>query len=135
MEINALLDINIWIDVAIRPGLFPESLAAYKMLTARRAIGLPLCGYTTLHYILSKGMTPTKAREFLIGLEKEPVTFVGFAKEDLALAQQLEIADYEDACVAASAIRSGYNLIITRNPKDFKKLPISISTPKELLSM
>ena len=135
MEVRALLDVNIWVDIAVRPGLFPESLAAFKMLTEQRSVGLPLCGYTTLYYILSKAMTPAKAREFLIGLESESVNLVSFTKEDLILAPQLEITDYEDACVAASAIRSGYNLIITRNPKDFRKLPISVSTPKDFVKL
>ena len=134
MEVKALLDLNIWIDIALRPGTFPESLAAYKLLTKINRVGLPLCGYTTLYYILSKGITEKKAKEFLSGLESEPVEFVPFAKEDLTLAFALGLADHEDACVAASAIRSGYDLILTRNTGDFTKVPIQATTPKAFLS-
>lgn len=133
MDVRPLLDLNIWIDIAIRPGLFPESFKAYKGLTAQSRVGLPLCGYTTLYYILSKALKPAKAKEFLNGLHNEPVNFVPFAKEDIILAHELAVTDYEDACVVASAIRSGYNLILTRNPKHFKNIPITVATPSSLL--
>ena len=51
------LDLNIIIDLALRQKAFPESAQAYvKLLLDGQQLGLPLCGYTTLFYLLNRGL-------------------------------------------------------------------------------
>lgn len=44
-----------------------------------------------------------------------------------------EMSDYEDAVMAATAVRSGMDCIVTRNTKDYAKAQLPILTPRELI--
>lgn len=118
MEVKVVLDINIWLDISLRPSLFPHSLQLFRALVKRSQIGFPLCGYTTLYYLLTKGANKREAMSFLTGLTQQAVEFIPFGKQELSLAQQIEVEDHEDACVASSALRAGYAMIATRNIRD-----------------
>ena len=50
---------------------------------------------------------------------------------DLALISELK--DFEDAIQFYTAIENDMSLIITRNKKDFKRLPLPVLTAKEYL--
>lgn len=44
-----------------------------------------------------------------------------------------EMADYEDAVMAESALRSGVDCIVTRNLKDYEKSPVPVYSPSAFL--
>ena len=44
-----------------------------------------------------------------------------------------EMSDFEDAVMAESALRSGMDYIMTRNSRDYRRSPVPICTPGELL--
>lgn len=44
-----------------------------------------------------------------------------------------EMSDYEDAVMAATAVRTEMNCIVTRNRKDYTKAKITVYTPHELI--
>ena len=46
-----------------------------------------------------------------------------------------EIADFEDAVMAESAVRADMDCIVTRNERDYKLSPVAIYTPSELLRL
>lgn len=133
MAVKSLLDINIWLDIATRPDLFPESLTYFRHLCELSIPGFPLCGYTTFYYLACKSIGQKAAQEFLQRLERQGVDYVSFEQKDLVLAKSMEFKDEENACIAACAARNGYSLIVTRNKKDFKKSPIAVRTPSELV--
>ena len=46
-----------------------------------------------------------------------------------------EMSDYEDAVMAATAVRTEMNCIVTRNTKDYGKAQIAVYTPHELATL
>lgn len=44
-----------------------------------------------------------------------------------------EMSDYEDAVMAATAVRSEMDRIVTRNTKDYAKAQLPVCTPHELI--
>jgi hypothetical protein len=133
MAVKSLLDINIWLDVATRPLLFPESVTYFRHLCELSIPGFPLCGYTTFFYLASRSIGQKAVMEFLQKLESQGVDYVRLEHKDLILAKSMGFKDEEDACIAACGARNGYNLVVTRNKKDFKKSPIAVRSPNELI--
>lgn len=132
-----LFDLNIWIDIAIRPLEFPESVEAFKFaITNHKELYLPCCGITTIEYIIEK-ISPHKKKtffDFIAVLIENNVSFAEFGFKELDLALQSKMSDFEDSCIMASAIKSKIDLIVTRNIKDFKLSPIEVMTPKSFLA-
>ena len=54
---------------------------------------------------------------------------------DIRKAISSEISDFEDAVMVETAIRSGADCIVTRNPKDYRKSPINVYTPSDFVSL
>ena len=46
-----------------------------------------------------------------------------------------EIADFEDAVMVETAVRSGVDCIVTRNIKDYCKAPIPVYAPAEFIEL
>lgn len=126
-----VIDLNIWIDIAARPSSFPESIELYRRIEEGfHKACLPLCAYTTLYYLLAQLIGKKGALEFLASIEARGVEFLLFSKKEVSLAEKLSFSDYEDACVAASAVNSNCEYIITRNVSDFKRSPVPALAPK-----
>lgn len=132
-KMKIAVDINFLIDVSLRYHQFPESTDALKkLLNSGHQIGFPLCGYTTLYYLLSKGLGNKEALVFLDELAKQ-VTFVNFTRKEQIAARSIGIKDHEDACIAASCLLNGYSLLLTRNIKDFKSSGLKAIEPAVFL--
>ena len=54
---------------------------------------------------------------------------------DCRRALSSDMSDYEDAVMAESAIRAGMDCIVTRNLKDYNKVPIPVYAPADFLKM
>lgn len=131
---KVLFDLNVWIDVATRPGSYPESSELYRSLIKRGdSICLPLCGYTTLFHLLNRVIGPEAAEEFLFTLQRRGVNYLRFTLAEVKLARGLNMSDHEDACIAASGLTGGVDILVTRNGKDFRNSPIKVISPKEAL--
>ena len=131
---KALFDINIWIDIAARPIHYPDSAELFiHLLQKRHSIQLPLCGYTTIYYLLGQLIGEKGAREFLDSLLLRSVQFITFSKHELMLARKLKLRDLEDACIVASALNAESDVIVSRNSHDFRNSPIETLSPKQLL--
>ena len=62
------------------------------------------------------------------------VTLVDTKAHDVNIALGFSMSDFEDAIIAATALREAADYIITRNTKDFAKSPIPAITPDDFLS-
>ena len=62
----------------------------------------------------------------------EPLDTAGL---DCRKAISSEIADYEDAVMVETAIRSGIDCIVTRNKKDYIKSTIPVYDPNEFIAL
>lgn len=85
------------------------------------------------HYILSKIKSPAEARtilrKFKILVEILPLNDKII---ELALNDE-DFPDFEDGLQYYTALENNQHIIITRNPKDFKKSRIPVLKPKEIL--
>lgn len=131
-----LLDTNIWIDLAARPQSYPESIRLFKALEeSSHKTCLCLCSYTTIYYLIARILKPSAALEFLTKLELRSVQLLPFSHNELATARRLQFADHEDACVAATALNSDCDYIVTRNIRDFRQSPIKALSPTKALEV
>lgn len=131
---KVVFDLNIWIDIAARPKTYPDSASAFRALEhGLHALCFPLCAYTTAYYLMSRIINRPAALEFLETLERRGVKMLPFTSQDAALARSLPFNDHEDACVAATAAKSGCDCIITRNKADFSRASVLVLSPKEIL--
>ena len=131
---KVLFDINIWIDIALRRGQFPESTALFqRLLDKGSAIGFPLSGFTTFYYLLTRGLGKAEAIRFIQDASAS-IIYCPFTEKEHELALKLNLSDLEDACVVACGFLSGFNTVVTRNKKDFKTELVSSKTPSELLA-
>jgi hypothetical protein len=129
-----LFDLNVLLDVALRPRTYPMSLTLYH-----RIVASPLhqgtfaaCGYTTLYYFMHRDLGAHDARNALLEWHKR-FTLLPFTERMAQAAHRLRMADFEDACIAITAFEGQCDLIATRNVEDFQTSPIPAHTPEEIL--
>ncbi len=124
---KVLLDLNIWIDLAARPRSFPASVKIYRKLEQEaHTICFPLCGYTTVYYLIEKVLGPNAALSFMRTLSDRSVRLLTFGLPEVALAHKLQFSDHEDGCVAATALNYGCDFVVSRNLRDFKGSPTAV---------
>src|SRR5215510_10701234 len=99
---------------------FPDSLTLYRHVLASPTDqgALAGCGYTTLYYVIRQALSEARTRAVLTQFCAE-LTVIPFTRELAATAQRLQMGDLEDACVAASALAGGCDVIASRNVQDF----------------
>jgi len=89
---------------------------------------------TTIHYLISRRLKEHEARQALDALLK----LSAIAPVDgnvLQRAMQSTGADFEDSVTAAAAQASGCHLIVTRDPKGFRRAPVPAVTPTQALAL
>jgi hypothetical protein len=134
--VRVLFDLNVLIDVACRWQSFPDSLTLYQHITASPTDqgAFAGCGYTTLYYVMNQMISEERTRAVLVHFCTQ-LTLIPFTTEVATTAQRLQMADLEDACIAASAFAGGCEVIASRNVGDFTASPIAAKTPTELLAL
>jgi len=89
---------------------------------------------TTIHYLLSRQLGERGAKQTLRTLLK----LFGIAPVDghvLQQAMQASGQDFEDSVTAAAAQSCGCHLIVTRDPKGFRRSPLPVVNPAEVLAL
>ena len=133
---RVLFDLNVLIDVACRWQRFPDSLTLYQHITASSTDQgvFAGCGYTTLYYVMNQILSEERTRAVLVHFSTH-LTLIPFTLDIVTTAQRLQMADLEDACIAASAFAGGCDVIASRNVGDFTASPIAAKTPTDLLTL
>jgi len=128
---RVLFDINIVLDVLLDRKPYAEaSAAAWAAVETGISEGvLAAHAVTTIHYLVRKEMSATKARRTISAI----LRVFGVASVDGAVIQealQLSLSDFEDAVTAAAARLAGCNYIVTRDPRGFRGSPVRSLTPE-----
>jgi predicted nucleic acid-binding protein len=90
------------------------------------------CVLQNVHYIAEKGALGLPHTVFEQLLARIAVIPVAASH----LARALDFSDFEDAVVAFAAADASADYVITRNLKDFRKIPgISSLTPREFMAL
>jgi hypothetical protein len=134
--VKILFDLNVLLDVAYRPQRYPHSGQLYHRVVATRQHQgtFPACGYTTLYYLLRRNLpTARDARDTLLEWHQR-LTLLPFTEPMALAAHRLSLPDFEDACVAITALEGHCTVIVTRNIADFQASPIPAQTPEALLA-
>ena len=131
-----LFDLNVLLDVACRWERFPESLELFNRVvrSAEHEGGFPACGFTTLYYVLCQEIPEASARAFLKRFQ-ETLRFIPLGERTTSSAMMLQMKDLEDACVAATALEAGFEVIATRDPAGYANSPIPARSPAEILAL
>lgn len=131
-----LFDLNVLVDVAARWQRYPESLSLYETVLAstEHQGAFAGCGYMTLYYILERVIEKSQARATVAHLSTT-LELIPFTPTMAAQAHRLQMTDLEDACIAASALESGCDVIATRNLDDFYSSPIPARMPASILKL
>jgi predicted nucleic acid-binding protein len=88
---------------------------------------------TTLRYLNAKAVGQRMARDTTDAL-LAVFEVAAVDKAVLADAVKLGWSDFEDAVTAAAARRSRCDVIVTRNPRDFKRSPVRVLSPSEAVA-
>jgi hypothetical protein len=83
-------------------------------------------------YITSKGDNKEQSKLFIAELSHF-LQITPVSNQDLHVALELPLNDFEDALQCASAIACHADVIVSRNVKDYQNSPIRTVTPEQLL--
>lgn len=135
MRKKIYIDTNVMLDLLGEREEFYLDAAKIASLADQKKIMLissPI-SYATVYYFLSKFENSNVAREKLrkFKLVSEVCTI-----DESIVEKSLNsnFSDFEDALHYFNAIESKCEIIITRNPKDFKNASLPIMSPKEFIS-
>jgi predicted nucleic acid-binding protein len=126
---RALIDTNILLDVALaRPRFVDESAAVLRWAEAGGQSAVAWHTLSTCAYLLKGGGISFVDK--LLRLMDVPTTGHADAMRALSLA----MPDFEDALQASAALAWRADVIVTRNPADFRKSPVPALTPRSFLT-
>lgn len=133
---RVLLDINVVLDVlATREPFADEAEAVLRQVEAGAIEGLVAAHtVTTLHFLLAKHLSKAKIRKVLTDL-LHVVRVVPVDEDRIRHALSMNWADFEDAVQAACAEKAEAEYIVTRDKRGFRKSPVRVVTPAELLAL
>jgi len=131
-----LVDTNIVIDLLSKREKFYEAASKLFTLADKKEVELAVSSLTfaNTYYLLSKELTTEKAKEVLRKF-KLLVKVLPMDDKIIALALNSEFNDFEDAIQYYTAIEDKYEIIVTRNLKDFKLSKIPVMTAGDYLAM
>lgn len=132
---KVLIDANVIIDsLQSREGFLED--ARQVMLRACDYGGyIAASSVTDIFYLQNRFFRDKKkAKRNLADLLKI-FRVLGTTEDDCKNALRSEMADFEDAVLAESAMRAGVDVVVTRNTKDFQGLPLRVCEPDEFLRM
>jgi predicted nucleic acid-binding protein len=131
--LRVLFDTHVVMDLLLDREPFSQDAASCFSRVEAGEIEGWLCGstVTALHDLIRKSAGPRKAREsisLLLSLfEIAPVNKVA-----LECALNLQFKDFEDAVLHETARLANVDVIVTRNPADFKHSSIPVRLPGKL---
>ena len=130
-----ILDTNIVLDILLKREEFYQASYDTVKLSVRDRINavLPTNIITDVYYVLNrndKALAKPILEKFL-----PLVDMCEVIPADITAAFSLEMKDFEDAVVAATAFRVNANYIVTRNGKDFEGSPVPAIEPGDFLDI
>lgn len=132
---KACFDANVVIDILCRTASYPESLVAYDVANlCRFDVVITAATTPTIDYILGKYHFEDGEGRSNVSVLRTLFDIIDVTSDDCRRADHNDMADYEDALVAESALRNGADVIVTRNKRDFAHSPVKAFTPQEFVA-
>ena len=127
---KVMFDINVILDiVAHRQPFYEDSCAAYlKVVGDGDDPCLSVHALSTLYYLLGAASTRKRrgaAMDWIFAAFK----VAGLTADEVEIARNLGLPDFEDALVVAAAKSSLCGCVITRNVRDFRNCGMRVADP------
>lgn len=132
---KVLFDTNVILDILLDREPFADNASRLMARVEHKQIQGYLCAntLTTIYYLLAKAIGKKSANQALKTLlNLFEITAVD--QQVLQHALLLNFKDFEDAVLHESARLGGVDILLTRNPKDFKSASLLVQTPTELVA-
>jgi predicted nucleic acid-binding protein len=130
-----VLDTNIVLDVILaRSPWDGDAVLLLDAISRSESRGF-VAGHTitTIHYIVERERSRVVASTAVSDL-LQLVDVVALDRSDFQRALSLGLTDYEDAVQVAACLRIGADMLVTRNPRDFKGAPVVTRSAGEVLA-
>lgn len=131
-----LVDVNVVLDFVLSRAPFDRAATALWAAAETKQVQLlvPAHGLTTVFYVVARQRDPSFARRVLTDLLILPRVA---AVDDSVVRRAVSLgwSDFEDAVCAAAAEAAGCDLLVTRDPADFRDSPVLVVDPATALAM
>jgi predicted nucleic acid-binding protein len=131
-----LIDTSVVLDVLMdrQPQVIASAAVIVAIETGRAEGFLAAHAITTIHYLISRQLTDTGVKQTIGALLK---LFAIAPVDGSVLQQALQSSghDFEDSVTAAAAQASGCHLIVTRDPRGFRRALLPALTPAQALAL
>lgn len=135
MKRRIFLDTNIAIDyLANRTPFGEDAMKIFSLSPYQNQLCISALSFTTIYYVLRKHFEQKQLLEMLDALQSL-VEVLPTNETTISQAIHSDFQDFEDAVQYYTALAGKVDYIITRNPKDFKKVNLPIYTPSEFLTI
>jgi predicted nucleic acid-binding protein len=133
--VNIFVDTNVLLDVlARREPFYADSAQVWTLAESGRVTGFASAlSLPNLFYLLRRAKGQAAARTAM-ALLRDIFQLVPLDVQITNQAIDAKISDFEDAIQLFSALRSGANVLVTRNPAHFPGGEIAVQTPAEFLA-
>lgn len=131
-----LIDTNVVLDIWGETEDFEHSFAAFDIaLLNEFELCITASMAPSIVHLLSARKTASKEGALAaFGTIMELASVIDVTESDCRQAYESNPRDFEDALIAHAARRSGVDLIVTRNKRDFAHSPVLALTPREFAS-
>ncbi len=132
---RVLFDTNILLDVILNRAPHAKASAAALDLVGQGKVEGYVAGHavTTIAYLVQRQKGAAEAKKALAHLLSR-VRVAPITDAAVRMALSMELGDFEDAVVAASAQEAGCSVIVTRNPQHFRKAEPPAMLPEMFLA-
>lgn len=131
---KVFVDTNILLDVLTEREPFYKNSAIIWTMAEKNVFNayISAISVNNVYYISRKLKGRTQAGQ-IVDKILEDFTIIALTYETLKLSRTIEGKDFEDVIQYFSAVHSGCDYIVTRNPRDFPGKEIKIFQPHEFL--
>jgi predicted nucleic acid-binding protein len=132
---KVFVDTNVLLDVlAERKAFYPEAMRVWTLAESGHIEAqVSAISFNNCYYIVHR-YAGRRSAEKSIRLLGDVFETVDLTSRILRQAIDAGFADFEDAIQFHSAVHAKSECIITRNPDDFPRAPLSILSPAEFLA-
>ena len=130
-----LFDTNVILDVLLeRADWYADGFALWNMTDEGRIDGFITASTVTDIFYLARKLKGRDAAFQAIGLCLESFELLPVDRAAVETALEMGGADFEDNLQISCAVSAQLDCIVTRNGADFSNSPVTVRSPRELLS-
>jgi len=132
-----LIDTNVILDILEkREPFFQDSFSVLKQATVlKNRILFSASSVKDVFYLVKRHTGSIETANSALTRLLTLVQICDTSADDVKAARTYAIIDFEDAVLAATAMRENADYIISRNTKDFANFPVKAISPADYISM